>query len=452
MNFGELLRGDRILISDYQLEMGKDVKCRELCTINVAPESVLWARNLVNENYMVEWSVICIYFCLLLDWSNRIKRIVDNLPGSTSFVGKDEDIRIYSPGFKLGEIDNKTEVINYAKLRIFFSRGLVLICMQKVYLNNHVSLVLRYRKTRDDPPRKLIVGFEVYTAHTSDEKDSCQKPIELSTHLEPLKIKYTYSVLWKEDETIEWSSRWERFYRDNVTEEIKVHWLAILNSALIGLGLTGTVGTIMVRTLNRDIQKYNAEGDEEGKRLRQLNQSGEDVGEGDIDDVTGWKLVHGDVFRPPPYTRIFAPLIGSGSQLFVVCVGLVLFSAFGVLNPSYRGGFMSFGLFLFFIAGYVVQLFSSLNSALIIFKHTVSPQAIPPAASTSPSNKTPPTNPKALHLGCRMPSSPLFSCRHFSFPSSFSLILPYGHSPPQVLSHSPRFWHCSLSGVLSQFP
>lgn len=70
LNFGELLRGDRILISDYQLVMGKDVNCLELCTAHVAPEGVLWAKNLVSENYMVEWSVACICFCLLPDKSN----------------------------------------------------------------------------------------------------------------------------------------------------------------------------------------------------------------------------------------------------------------------------------------------------------------------------------------------------------------------------------------------
>ena len=377
LNFGELLRGDRILISDYQLEMGKDVNCLELCTAHVAPEGVLWAKNLVSENYMVEWSVACICFGLLPDRSNSNKRIVDNLPGSTSFVEPDEGTRMYSPGFKLGEVDNKTEVINYARLQIASTLESVVniyiyIYMQKVYLNNHVSLLLRYRKTSDKPPRKLIVGFEIYPARASDEKPSCQKPIELSSSLplQPLDIKYTYSVFWKEDETIEWSSRWERFYRDNVTEEIKDHWIAILNSGLIALGLTGMVGTIMARTLSRDIQKYNAEGDEEGKRLRQLNSSGEDVNEDDIEDVTGWKLVHGDVFRPPPRASIFAPLVGSGAQLWCVCVGLLIFSAIGVLNPSYRGGFVSFGLFLFFIAGYVAHLFPSLNTQLITFLNT----------------------------------------------------------------------------------
>jgi len=216
---------------------------------------------------------------------------------------------------------------------------------------------MRYRKVRKDASRKLIVGFEVSTSSTSD---GCQKPIELLIPDPPgnLKIKYTYSVHWKEDESIEWSSRWERFYLDNVAGEIKVHWLAIMNSVLVGLILTGTVGVIMIRALNRDIQRYNANGGEEGKRLRRLGADGADVDdEGDeLEDTTGWKLVHGDVFRPPPYSNFFAPIVGSGAQLLVVCMGLAVLSAVGVLNPSYRGGFMSFGLFLFVFARYVLNI------------------------------------------------------------------------------------------------
>ena len=49
----------------------------------------------------------------------------------------------------------------------------------------------------------------------------------------------------------------------------------------------------------RDIAKYNTEDD--------LEESIEE---------TGWKLVHGDVFRPPNNSRIFAAVIGSGIQLF----------------------------------------------------------------------------------------------------------------------------------------
>jgi len=32
-------------------------------------------------------------------------------------------------------------------------------------------------------------------------------------------------------------------------------------------------------------------------------------------EETGWKLVHGDVFRPPQYTRLFVAILGSGVQV-----------------------------------------------------------------------------------------------------------------------------------------
>ena len=52
---------------------------------------------------------------------------------------------------------------------------------------------------------------------------------------------------------------------------------------------------------NRDIAKYNTDEDME-----------ESIEE------TGWKLVHGDVFRPPQYTRLFVAILGSGVQVSVL--------------------------------------------------------------------------------------------------------------------------------------
>ena len=48
------------------------------------------------------------------------------------------------------------------------------------------------------------------------------------------------------------------------------------------LFLTGAIATIMIRTLHKDIAVYN--------ELDTLEDGAEE---------TGWKLVHGDVFRPP---------------------------------------------------------------------------------------------------------------------------------------------------------
>lgn len=56
---------------------------------------------------------------------------------------------------------------------------------------------------------------------------------------------------------------------------------------------------IMVRTLRRDIARYNTDDNYE-----------------DTLEETGWKLVHGDVFRPPKHPRLFAAVVGSGIQIF----------------------------------------------------------------------------------------------------------------------------------------
>lgn len=68
----------------------------------------------------------------------------------------------------------------------------------------------------------------------------------------------------------------------------------------------GVVTMILIRTLRRDIARYN-EGDPET-----------------LDDVmeeTGWKLVHGDVFRLPRYPRLFVAIVGSGVQ--ILCMTLI---------------------------------------------------------------------------------------------------------------------------------
>lgn len=38
----------------------------------------------------------------------------------------------------------------------------------------------------------------------------------------------------------------------------------------------------------------------------------------DTQEEYGWKLVHGDVFRPPQYGMLLAVIIGSGIQVFLM--------------------------------------------------------------------------------------------------------------------------------------
>lgn len=58
-------------------------------------------------------------------------------------------------------------------------------------------------------------------------------------------------------------------------------------------------------------------------------------------EESGWKLVHGDVFRPPQYPMILSSLLGSGIQLF--CMILIVICEWarwarcGALSPEQRG-------------------------------------------------------------------------------------------------------------------
>jgi transmembrane 9 superfamily protein 2/4 len=382
LNLGEVLRGDRIMVSDYDLEMGKDEVARYLCSQEVDKDGLERAIEVVKNGYVAEW-------------------IVDNLPGATSFVTVDRSRKYYASGFKMGYED------------IDFSTG-----QKRYFLNNHVTLVIKYRSAPGRGGRqgkKVIVGFEVFAKSIEAEnRDVEGLPSDIrNTHygLEltmarnsttlshkdsyvveqvddnedaTITIPYTYSVYFREENHIEWHHRWDLYFV-NQEESSKIHWLAIINSIVIFGLLTTVVAVILARTIRGDIKGYKEGGLEEGKRtkrsrgMKSPRRSGEKSGglleqvdadanagaeDGGSDDetpeeITGWKLVHGDVFRTPAHGHLLAPIVGSGMQLVFMSTGLIALSCFGVLNPSFRGGFISVGFALFVVAGAFSGYFSA---------------------------------------------------------------------------------------------
>ena len=107
---------------------------------------------------------------------------------------------------------------------------------------------------------------------------------------------------------IRWSSRWD--YILDSMPHTNIQWFSILNSLVIVLFLSGMVAMIMLRTLHKDIARYN-----------QI-----DAGE-DTQEEYGWKLVHGDVFRPPRNGMLLSVMVGSGCQVFsmtLITLGILL--------------------------------------------------------------------------------------------------------------------------------
>ncbi|CAJ2513604.1 Uu.00g017230.m01.CDS01 [Anthostomella pinea] len=383
LNLGEVLRGDRIVTSDVDLTVGQDTECSFLCNQEVTRKDLKRAKEMVKDGYVVEW-------------------IVDNLPGATSFVTVDKTRKYYAAGFKLGFTDFSAST---GKPRYF--------------LNNHHTIVIRYRSApgrAGEKGAKVVVGFEVYTKSigpNNKRENGCPTDLQeiegnFELYMPPNRtsdlsledsssfhytedteegddndkiiIPYTYSVYFREDDSIEWNRRWDLYFV-NQEEGSRIHWLAIVNSLIICGLLSGIVLMILSKTIRTDIKGRKQGSAEDGKlglkrksrapksekaTLGLLEQERDidndvDVSSDDeaIEDVTGWKLLHSDIFRKPEYGYLLAPLVGSGMQLLFMALGLVLLSAIGVLNPSFRGGFISAGVGLFVFAGVFSGYFSA---------------------------------------------------------------------------------------------
>ena len=68
-------------------------------------------------------------------------------------------------------------------------------------------------------------------------------------------ITYSYTVTFKENNNIKWSSRWD--YILESMPHTNIQWFSILNSLVIVLFLSGMVAMILLRTLHKDIARYN---------------------------------------------------------------------------------------------------------------------------------------------------------------------------------------------------
>jgi hypothetical protein len=69
---------------------------------------------------------------------------------------------------------------------------------------------------------------------------------------------------------IRWASRWDTYL---LMHSEPIHWFSIINSLMIVLFLTGMVAMIMLRTLHRDIAKYNQLESADEAQVRLLPRS-----------------------------------------------------------------------------------------------------------------------------------------------------------------------------------
>ncbi|KAK6035053.1 endomembrane protein 70 [Cooperia oncophora] len=77
----------------------------------------------------------------------------------------------------------------------------------------------------------------------------------------------------------------------------------------------------------------------------------------DAQEEFGWKLVHGDVFRPPRNAMMLSVFIGAGCQTLLMVSITLVFACLGFLSPANRGALITFALVFYvlfgIVAGYV---------------------------------------------------------------------------------------------------
>ncbi|KAK3426761.1 hypothetical protein EUGRSUZ_F03131 [Eucalyptus grandis] len=328
-NLGEVLRGDRIENSVYRFRMREEEPCKVACRLTLDAESAKNFKEKIDDEY-------------------RVNMILDNLPVAVLRQRRDgSQSTTYEHGFRVGFKGN------YAGSK-----------EEKYFINNHLSFRVKFHKDElTDTAR--IVGFEVTpnsikhdykewdaknpqvttcNANTKNLVQGSTVPQEVDTDKE---VVFTYDVSFMESD-IKWASRWDTYLLMN---DDQIHWFSIINSLMIVLFLSGMVAMIMMRTLYRDIANYN-----------QLETQDE------AQEETGWKLVHGDVFRAPINPGLLCVYVGTGVQIFAMALVTMIFALLGFLSPSNRGGLMTAMVLLWVFMG----LFAGYSSSRLykMFKGT----------------------------------------------------------------------------------
>ena len=333
-NLGSRLMGHKLQMAPYNFPVKRDKECTPLCVVEVGGKKLRWLRKLVDRQY-------------------RVHLTLDQLPVLMRSKELNYAVRGYPVGFKAPP--------SYTGLK-----------EDEFYLYNHLKFTITYREEPSEFEGVRITGFDVHpvsithelgesnldfetnleASNKKEDFSTCSadnSPVnEPETYLalrsgstgETMKILYSYEVNWV-DSDIPWADRWDVYLVGSPDDEI--HYFAIVNSLMIVVFLTGAVATIMIRTLKKDIAGYN--------EMQTLEEAQEE---------TGWKLVHGDVFRPPQsHPMLLSVLVGTGAQIGSAFFITLLASMMRMLNPIKKGQALTAIIILYVLCGGVGGYVSS---------------------------------------------------------------------------------------------
>mmetsp|Transcript_12565 Transcript_12565/g.26122 ORF Transcript_12565/g.26122 Transcript_12565/m.26122 type:complete len:722 (-) Transcript_12565:415-2580(-) len=333
-SIGNRLQGHALKSGPYDLRATVDKTCTPLCAVTIGGKKLKWMRSLVERQYRVHLSL-------------------DQLPVLMRSKELNYAVRGYPVGFKAPP--------SYTGLK-----------EDEYFLYNHLKFTVTYREDPSDFEGVRIIGFDVHpvsiehrlpdgidfvaaavtggtevaTCNGGNAPDSIVN--DPSTYLalragptgEDVQVIYSYEVAWEETD-VQWSDRWDVYLVGSPDDDI--HLFAIVNSFMIVMFLMGAVATIMIRTLRKDIAGYN--------EMQTLEEAQEE---------TGWKLVHGDVFRPPAtYPMALSVLVGTGAQIGTAFFLVLVCAILKLLNPMKKGQTLTAVVILYVLCGSIAGYVSS---------------------------------------------------------------------------------------------
>ena len=343
INPGTILLGIRIENSPYNLSMMVNTKAQPVCKGEAYPDNAYpslskeQSRNLRDK----------------IKREYRVRLILDNLPITTYDLEQDpESVR---PGFEVGYRTgpDKYFVNNHVMFKVLvhesngqysrFKQGLGQLEAAAAAESSGRKLLKEPEPVYVGEKMYMVVGFEVVACSIKRVPGEALKNIPCpaspndpgaptpQTANEGSRVVYTYDVYWDLSD-ITWASRWDAYLK---MPGGRVHWFSILNSLMVVVVMSCIVAMIMMRTIRRDLQRYES--------LLVDGAPNQDI------DESGWKMVSGDIFRAPVDSLSLAVHVGSGVQIMMSATVTLIFAALGFLSPASRGSLLTAALIMYLL-------------------------------------------------------------------------------------------------------
>lgn len=270
----------------------------------------------ISYDDSVEWRMLCKKHLIPQD----VKKLKDAIHNNYFFEMFVEDLPMW--GY-IGDIIDEDLIV-----------GEMVDTGSKTYLFTHLNFIIGYNHN------------QIVTAKVTTDTD---RRVDITDETKDMHIQFSYSVEWVEEQIL-WKHRMQR-YADSrfLPSTFEIHWLSIINSIVLVLLLTAFLTIILLRVLKNDFSRYMELDDEAVE-----------------EEESGWKLIHGDVFRFPQNPALFCAAVGVGNQLIITTFCHLMLALTGMISTTRRGSLLAGVVVLYcltsFVAGFSsIRLYQQMN-------------------------------------------------------------------------------------------